>query len=73
MAVKGLVHEWQTKFGTYRLFDQGDQKGTFALDRYAVKKKGPGAKTWRTLDLGLLTLVEAQSICAGFAALAKKG
>lgn len=70
--VKGLLHEWKTKFGDYRLFDQGDQPNTFANDPYAVKRKGKGEAGWRYLDMKALSDVDAQSILAGFAELAKK-
>ena len=68
--VKGLVHEWETKFGGYRLFDLKDNAATFVNDRYVVKKKEKGARGWVTLNLSDLDVVDAQSICQGFAGLA---
>ena len=68
--VKGLLYEWETKFGTYRLFDMKDKAATFVNDRYVVKMKEKGARGWFMLNLSYLDVVDAQSICQGFAALA---
>lgn len=65
--VKGLLYEWKTKFGEYRLFQQGDDPSSFARDPYAVKRKGKGEVGWRYLDLQALSAVDAQSVLAGFA------
>lgn len=67
--IKGLVFEWKTKFGEYRLFCGDDKPETFALDKYAVKKKGPNDKGWKVLDLTSgLSAIDAEAVLYGIAA-----
>ena len=67
--IKGLVFEWKTKFGEYRLFCGDDKPETFALDKYTVKKKATGATGWKVLDLTSgLSVIDAEAVLYGIAA-----